>query len=82
MGIQMQNILDVQMAKSICMESKKKNITNNDIDAPNGRHRACMVSNVCTSNSREEKEKQSIAQISQTIDGLQYGQYLLSNLLF
>ena len=36
----------VQMAKSICIESKKKNMTSNDIEAPNGRHIACIESNV------------------------------------
>lgn len=28
------------------MESKKKNITNNEIDAPSGRQSACIVSSV------------------------------------
>lgn len=31
------------------MESKKKNITNNDIEAPRGKHNACIVSKVWTS---------------------------------
>ena len=37
----------VQMAKSICIESKKKNMTSSDIEAPNGRHIACIESRVC-----------------------------------
>ena len=36
----------VQLAKSICMESKKKNITRSEMDAPNGRHMACNESKV------------------------------------
>lgn len=39
-------LLAVQMAKSICIESKKKNMTSSEMDAPRGRHSACMVSNV------------------------------------
>jgi hypothetical protein len=42
-------LLAVQMAKSICIESKKKNMTSSEMDAPRGRHSACMVSSVCTS---------------------------------
>ena len=30
------------------MESKKKNMTNNETDAPNGKQSACIVSSVCT----------------------------------
>lgn len=41
-------ILAVQIANNICIESKKKNMTNNEILAPNGRHNACIVSSVCT----------------------------------
>uniref|UniRef100_A0A6B0U8Q4 Uncharacterized protein n=1 Tax=Ixodes ricinus TaxID=34613 RepID=A0A6B0U8Q4_IXORI len=41
-------IIAVQMAKSICMESKKKNMTRSEMDAPRGRHKACTVSRVCT----------------------------------
>ena len=37
----------VQIANSICIESKKKNMTSKDIEAPNGRHIACMESRVC-----------------------------------
>lgn len=43
------NVPAVQMAKSICMESKKKNMINKDTEAPSGRHSACIVSNVWTS---------------------------------
>ena len=39
----------VQEAKSICMESKKKNMTNKEMEAPKGRHIACILSRVCTS---------------------------------
>lgn len=45
----MQNLiysLEVQTANSICIESKKKNMTNSDIDAPRGKQSACMVSSV------------------------------------
>lgn len=48
--IQNINLLAVHIANSICMESKKKNITNSDIEAPKGKHNACIVSKVCTSN--------------------------------
>lgn len=41
-------LLAVQIANSICMESKKKNMTSNEMLAPNGRHNACIVSNVWT----------------------------------
>ena len=36
----------VQIANNICIESKKKNMTSNDIEAPNGRHIACIESSV------------------------------------
>lgn len=36
----------MQTAKSICIESKKKNITRSDIEAPRGKQRACIVSKV------------------------------------
>ena len=36
----------VQMAKSICMESKKKNMTSKEIEAPSGKHMACNESKV------------------------------------
>ena len=36
----------VQMAKSICIESKKKNITKREMEAPKGRHIACKESRV------------------------------------
>lgn len=39
-------MIAVHTANNICMESKKKNITNSDILAPSGRQRACIVSNV------------------------------------
>lgn len=40
------NSLAVQTAKSNCIESKKKNITNNETEAPSGKHNACIVSSV------------------------------------
>jgi len=40
------NLLAVHIANNICIESKKKNMTNNDIEAPRGKHKACMVSSV------------------------------------
>lgn len=39
----------MHIANNICMESKKKNITNSDIEAPSGKHNACIVSKVWTS---------------------------------
>lgn len=39
-------LLAVHTANSICIESKKKNITNREMEAPKGKHRACMVSRV------------------------------------
>ena len=36
----------VQMANSICMESKKKNMTSSEIEAPSGRHMAWRESSV------------------------------------
>lgn len=55
-------LLAVQMANSICMESKKKNITRSETDAPNGRHNACIVSKVCT--SRIEKSNKVSVRLS------------------
>lgn len=43
------DLLAVHMANNICIESKKKNMTRSDTEAPKGRQRACIVSNVCTS---------------------------------
>jgi hypothetical protein len=40
------HLLAVQIANNICIESKKKNITSRDIDAPKGKHNACIVSRV------------------------------------
>lgn len=39
-------LLAVQTANSSCIESKKKNIINREMEAPKGKHRACIVSNV------------------------------------
>ena len=36
----------VQMANSICIESKKKNMTSREMEAPRGRHMACRESKV------------------------------------
>jgi hypothetical protein len=41
-----ENLLAVQMANSICMESKKKNMTRRETEAPRGKHKACIVSKV------------------------------------
>lgn len=43
------NSLAVQTAKRSCIESKKKNMTRRETDAPSGKHKACIVSSVCTS---------------------------------
>ena len=40
-------ITAVHIANNICIESKKKNMTSSDIEAPNGRHIACIESRVC-----------------------------------
>lgn len=40
------HLLAVHTANSICMESKKKNITSREIEAPSGKHNACVVSKV------------------------------------
>ena len=45
---QQMHLLAVHIAKSICMLSKKKNITRRDTEAPRGRQRTCIVSNVKT----------------------------------
>lgn len=50
-----ENSLAVQTAKSICMESKKKNMTRREMDAPNGRHNACVVSRVAKPESIPRK---------------------------
>ena len=41
-----EHLLAVHTANNICMESKKKNITSSDTEAPSGKHSACVVSNV------------------------------------
>lgn len=52
------SLLAVQTVKSICMESKKKNITSNEIDAPSGKQRAWVASSVANPEStRRAKEK-------------------------
>lgn len=38
--------LAVQTAKRSCIESKKKNMTSRETEAPSGRQSACMVSSV------------------------------------
>jgi len=40
------SLLAVHIANNICIESKKKNMTNSDIEAPRGKHKACIVSSV------------------------------------
>ena len=36
----------VQIANNICIESKKKNMTRSDTEAPRGKHMACKKSRV------------------------------------
>ena len=36
----------VQMANNICIESKKKNMTSSETEAPSGKHIACSESRV------------------------------------
>lgn len=45
-NIKKNNLLAVHTANKSCIESKKKNIINNETDAPSGKHNACIVSNV------------------------------------
>lgn len=47
--------LAVHTAKSICIESKKKNITRSEIEAPRGRQSACVVSRVANPESKPRK---------------------------
>lgn len=47
--------LAVQTANSICIESKKKNITRSEIEAPSGKHNACVVSRVAKPESMPRK---------------------------
>lgn len=49
------NLLAVQTAKSICIESKKKNMTRSETDAPNGKQIACVVSSVAKPESIPRK---------------------------
>lgn len=51
------NLLAVQTANNSCIESKKKNMINNDIEAPKGKHSACIVSNVANLPGIGEKEE-------------------------
>lgn len=52
-----QNLLAVQTAKSSCIESKKKNMTRRETDAPSGKHSACIVSNVWTSDWKRQEHQ-------------------------
>jgi hypothetical protein len=45
----------VQTAKTICSESKKRNMTRSDIEAPIGKNIAWQVSIVCTSEKKKIK---------------------------
>lgn len=49
------HLLAVQTANNSCIESKKKNITNNDTEAPNGKHNACIVSRVANLSVSKKK---------------------------
>lgn len=75
--------LAVQTANSICIESKKKNMTSKDMEAPSGKHRACIVSNVanlsathiksnhrlCKLPRKKRKKKQCRVEIQTLFDG-------------
>lgn len=50
-------LLAVHTAKSICIESKKKNITSKEIDAPSGKQSACVASSVANPESTLSLEK-------------------------
>jgi len=47
-AIAMAAMIAVKTAKRSCIESKKKNIMRREMEAPSGRHRACIVSRVWT----------------------------------
>lgn len=51
-----ENLLAVHTANNICIESKKKNITSNEIDAPSGRQSACVASSVANPESTNSEE--------------------------
>lgn len=51
------NSLAVHTVKSICIESKKKNITRREIDAPRGKHKAWVASSVAKPASPENIPK-------------------------
>ena len=59
----------VHIANSICIESKKKNMTNNEIEAPRGKHIACKESKVCMP---EIKSKSIIGFLVATLDTSRY----------
>lgn len=52
-----ENLLAVHTANNICIESKKKNITSNETDAPSGRQSACVASSVANPESTNNEEK-------------------------
>ena len=59
----------VHIANSICIESKKKNMTNNEIEAPRGKHIACKESKVCMP---EVKNKSNIGFLPTALDTSRY----------
>lgn len=58
------DLLAVHTANNICMESKKKNITSSEMEAPRGRHNACVVSRVANPEPvpRKSFQKQKLHQ--------------------
>lgn len=56
-------IIAVHTANNICIESKKKNITNSDTDAPSGRQSACIVSNVANLSGMKKEQTNKMVKI-------------------
>lgn len=54
------DLLAVHTAKSICIESKKKNITSRDTEAPKGKHSACIVSSVANLSAKIQPFKSNV----------------------
>lgn len=58
------DLLAVQTANNSCIESKKKNMINNDIEAPKGKHSACIVSNVANLPGIREKDENVLVYVT------------------
>lgn len=54
----------VQMVKTTCTESKKKNMTSRDTEAPIGRNRACVESIVWMPEKEKKKKHKTMLQIT------------------